>query len=41
MGHLTKIANDVYQAMEKGRNQEKMTTLYNGMLSEHLLYNML
>ena len=32
MGHLTKIANDLYKSMDKGRNQEKLTALYNGML---------
>lgn len=32
MGHLTKIANDLYQGMEKGKNQEKLSAMYNGML---------
>ncbi|CAB3985774.1 Hypothetical predicted protein [Paramuricea clavata] len=29
MGHLTKIANDLYKNMDKGKNQEKLTALYN------------
>jgi hypothetical protein len=33
MGHLTKIANDLYKSMDKGKNQEKLTALYNGRLS--------
>ena len=33
MGHLTKIANDLYKNMDKGKNQEKLTSLYNGMFS--------
>ena len=33
MGHLTKMANDLYKSMDKGRNQEKLTALYNGMFS--------
>ncbi|XP_028397033.1 serine/threonine-protein phosphatase 6 regulatory subunit 3-like [Dendronephthya gigantea] len=29
MGHLTKIANDLYRNMDKGKNHEKLTNLYN------------
>lgn len=31
MGHLTKIANDLYKNMNSGPNQGKLTSLYNGM----------
>lgn len=34
MGHLTKIANDVYQGMEKGKNHEKISSLYNELEKE-------
>ena len=37
MGHLTKIANDLYQNMEKGKNHEKITGLYNGMFNFNVL----
>ena len=33
MGHLTKIANDLYKNMDKGKNQEKLTALYNSKFS--------
>ena len=33
MGHLTKIANDLYRNMDKGKNHERLTNLYNGKLS--------
>ena len=35
MGHLTRLANDVVNAQEKGENAETIKTLFTGKFAKH------